>query len=85
MLGAYFVLSRHGRVLTYIFLFFIFPLPAYLFLGIWFVFQLLVGGLSFVAPRRAAASRTSRTSAASSSAYSTVRLFAAGPAAGRRY
>jgi rhomboid family protein len=48
VLGAYFVLFRHGRVLTYIFPFFIFPLPAYLFLGIYFVMQALVGGLSFV-------------------------------------
>jgi membrane associated rhomboid family serine protease len=48
VLGAYFVLFRHGRVLTYVFPFFIFPLPAYLFLGIYFVMQALVGGLSFV-------------------------------------
>ena len=48
VLGAYFVLFRHGYVLTYVFPFFIFPLPAYLFLGIYFVMQALVGGLSFV-------------------------------------
>ncbi len=48
VLGAYFVLFRHGRVLTYIFPIFIFPLPAFVFLGIYFVMQALVGGLSFV-------------------------------------
>jgi membrane associated rhomboid family serine protease len=48
VLGAYFVLHPHGRVLTYIFPFFIFPLPAVIFLGIYFVMQAFVGGLSFV-------------------------------------
>jgi membrane associated rhomboid family serine protease len=48
VLGAYFVLFRHGYVLTYVFPFFIFPLPAFLFLGIYFVMQAFVGGLSFV-------------------------------------
>jgi hypothetical protein len=48
VLGAYFVLHPHGRVLTYVFPFFIFPLPAVLFLGIYFVMQAFVGGLSFV-------------------------------------
>jgi rhomboid family protein len=48
VLGAYFVLHPHGRVLTYVFPFFIFPLPAVVFLGIYFVMQAFVGGLSFV-------------------------------------
>ena len=48
VLGAYFVLHPHGRVLTYVFPFFIFPLPAVIFLGIYFVMQAFVGGLSFV-------------------------------------
>ena len=47
VLGAYFVLHPHGRVLTYVFPFFIF-LPAVIFLGIYFVMQAFVGGLSFV-------------------------------------
>jgi membrane associated rhomboid family serine protease len=52
VLGAYFVLFPHGRVLTLIFPFFIFPLPAGLFLGIYFVMQALVGGLSFLSPEQ---------------------------------
>jgi hypothetical protein len=48
VLGAYFVLHPHGRVLTYVFPIFIFPLPAVIFLGIYFVMQAFVGGLSFV-------------------------------------
>jgi len=50
VLGAYFVLVRGSRVLTYIPPFFIFPLPAVFFLGFWFVLQLFVGGYSFVQP-----------------------------------
>jgi membrane associated rhomboid family serine protease len=50
VLGAYFVLFPHGRVLTFIFPFFIFPLPAFLFLGIYFAMQAFVGGLSFLSP-----------------------------------
>ena len=48
VLGAYFVLHPNGRVLTYVFPFFVFPLPAVIFLGIYFVIQAFVGGLSFV-------------------------------------
>ena len=48
VLGAYFVLHPHGRVITYVFPFFIFSLPAVIFLGIYFVMQAFVGGLSFV-------------------------------------
>jgi rhomboid family protein len=50
VLGAYFVLFPHGRVLTLILPFFVFPIPAFVFLGIYFVLQALVGGLSFVSP-----------------------------------
>jgi len=52
VLGAYFVLFPHGRVLTLILPFFLFPLPASLFLGIYFVLQALVGGLSFMSPEQ---------------------------------
>ena len=52
VLGAYFVLFPGGRVLTLILPVFIFPLPASLFLGIYFVMQALVGGLSFLSPEQ---------------------------------
>ncbi len=50
VLGAYFVLHPHGRVLTFVFPFFLFEIPAVVFLGIYFLMQLVVGGLSFVSP-----------------------------------
>jgi membrane associated rhomboid family serine protease len=50
VLGAYLVLYPRGTVLTYIFPVFVFPIPAVVFLGIYFVMQLFVGGLSFVSP-----------------------------------
>ena len=52
VLGAYFVLFPRGRVLTLILPVFIFPLPASLLLGIYFVMQALVGGLSFLSPEQ---------------------------------
>ena len=53
VLGAYFVLLPRARVLTAIFLGFIFfmqEIPALLFLGVWFLFQLWQGGFSVVHP-----------------------------------
>ncbi len=50
VLGAYFVLVRHSKVLTFIPPFFIFPVPAMIFLGIYFVYQLVIGGYSFLHP-----------------------------------
>jgi membrane associated rhomboid family serine protease len=50
VLGAYFVLVRHSSVLTFIPPFFIFPIPSMIFLGIYFVYQLVVGGFSFLQP-----------------------------------
>jgi rhomboid family protein len=50
VLGAYFVLIPRGRVLTFILPFFFFELPAMIFLGFWFVYQLVLGGYSFVQP-----------------------------------
>jgi membrane associated rhomboid family serine protease len=50
VLGAYFVLLPNARVLTAIFLIFFRELPAVLFLGIWFFFQLWQGGFAIVHP-----------------------------------
>jgi membrane associated rhomboid family serine protease len=50
VLGAYFILVPHGKVLTFIPPFFIFPIPAFIFLGVYFVFQLIIGGYSFMRP-----------------------------------
>ena len=53
VLGAYVLLLPTASVLTAIFLgffFFLQQVPAILFLGIWFIFQLLEGGFSLVHP-----------------------------------
>jgi len=42
VLGAYFVLYPQSRVLTLVFVFLV-RIPAYVFLGIWFLFQLVEG------------------------------------------
>jgi membrane associated rhomboid family serine protease len=49
VLGAYFVLYPRSRVLTLVF---VFPvrIPAYVFLGVWFLFQLVEGNLGLFAP-----------------------------------
>jgi membrane associated rhomboid family serine protease len=52
VLGAYIVLYPHGSVLTWIAPIFVIPIPAMLYLGIWFVFQLIEGSASFTAPER---------------------------------
>jgi membrane associated rhomboid family serine protease len=51
VLGAYFVLLPWARVLTFVFPFFFFEIPALVFLGLWFIFQLIEGGFSFVQPQ----------------------------------
>lgn len=51
VLGAYFILVPHSMVLTLVLPFFLFPLPAWIFLGVYFVYQALIGGLSFVQPQ----------------------------------
>jgi membrane associated rhomboid family serine protease len=51
VLGAYLVLIPRGRVLTFVLPFFFFELPAMVFLGIWFIFQLVAGGYAFVQPQ----------------------------------
>jgi membrane associated rhomboid family serine protease len=50
VLGAYFVLLPHARVLTLLFGFLPVPVSAVLFLGFWFVFQLWQGGFSLTQP-----------------------------------
>jgi len=49
VLGAYFVLLPRASVLTLIGFFFV-PLPAFFFLGIWFLLQLWTGGFSLTHP-----------------------------------
>jgi membrane associated rhomboid family serine protease len=49
VLGAYLVLLPNAMVLTLVF-FFILPVPAFLFLGFWFLFQVWEGGFSLVQP-----------------------------------
>ena len=53
VLGAYFVLIPHAKVVTVIFVLIIFirEFPAWIFLGVWFLLQLWSGGLSFVEPQ----------------------------------
>jgi membrane associated rhomboid family serine protease len=50
VLGAYFLLVPHAKVLTLVPPFLFFEIPAWIFLGIYFVFQLIIGGYSFVHP-----------------------------------
>jgi membrane associated rhomboid family serine protease len=49
VLGAYLVLLPNATVLALLF-FFLVPVPAFLFLGFWFLFQLWEGGFSLVQP-----------------------------------
>jgi rhomboid family protein len=51
VLGAYLILLPGARVLVWSF-FFIFEVPALLFLGFWFLFQLWSGGFSLLQPER---------------------------------
>jgi membrane associated rhomboid family serine protease len=50
VLGAYLVLLPNASVLTLVF-YFLIEVPAFLFLGFWFVFQLWEGGFSLVEPQ----------------------------------
>lgn len=51
VLGAYLLLYPRGRVLTWIVPVFLFEIPAFIYLGLWFVFQLIDGGYAFVHPQ----------------------------------
>ena len=50
VLGAYILLHPRGWVLTWIAPIFVFPIPAIVYLGLWFVLQLVQGSASFVQP-----------------------------------
>jgi membrane associated rhomboid family serine protease len=50
VLGAYFVLYPGSRVLTLVFVFLV-RIPAWVFLGLWFVFQLVEGDLGLLSAR----------------------------------
>jgi membrane associated rhomboid family serine protease len=50
VLGAYFLLLPHARVVTLLFGFLPVPISAMFFLGFWFVFQLWQGGFSLTRP-----------------------------------
>ena len=52
VLGAYILLLPNARVLTLVFFFFV-EIPAFWFLGIWFLFQILDGGLALEHPQAA--------------------------------
>jgi hypothetical protein len=49
VLGAYFVLYPGSRILTLVFVFLV-RIPAYVFLGVWFLYQLVEGNLGLLAP-----------------------------------
>jgi membrane associated rhomboid family serine protease len=51
VLGAYLVLLPTARVLTLVF-FFVIEVPAFFFLGFWFLFQLWFGGVSLTVPEQ---------------------------------
>ncbi len=50
VLGAYVLIHPGGRVLTWIAPIFFIPIPAFIYLGLWFLFQLWEGGYSFTHP-----------------------------------
>jgi hypothetical protein len=69
VLGAYWVLYPGSRVTTWIFPVFVVKIPAWIWLGLWFLYQLIEGSFGlFNAKANGAASRSSPTSAGSSSA-----------------
>ena len=51
LLGAYILLYPGGKVLTLILPIFFIEIPAFLYLGVWFLFQLWDGGLSLAHPQ----------------------------------
>jgi membrane associated rhomboid family serine protease len=50
VLGAYFLLLPHAKVLTLVFFFLFLEIPAVFFLGLWFLFQLWSGSYSILHP-----------------------------------
>ena len=56
VMGAYFLLFRQSMVLVFIPFFFVAPIvevPAYIFLGVWFLLQFFSGAFSVLGPRAA--------------------------------
>ena len=77
VLGAYLVLLPTARVLTII-IFFLIEVPAFLFLGFWFLFQLWSGGLSLTQPEAGGGVAFFAHIGGFAFGLLTVRLFAAG-------
>jgi hypothetical protein len=78
VLGAYFLLHPHGRVTTLVLPFFLFQIPAMIFLGIYFLYQLLIGGYAFVHPEAGGGVAYFAHLGGIAFGLLTVRLFAAG-------
>jgi membrane associated rhomboid family serine protease len=78
VLGAYFLLLPQGKVLTLILPFFLFEIPAVVFLGIYFIYQLVIGGYSFVHPEAGGGVAYFAHLGGIAFGLVTVRLFAAG-------
>ena len=74
VLGAYLVFLPTAKVLTLVF-YFLLEVPAFLFLGFWFLSSSGKAGSRSPSRRSAGASRSSRMWAASSSVSLTVRIF----------
>jgi membrane associated rhomboid family serine protease len=69
VLGAYYILYPGSRVTTWIFPVFLVRIPAWVYLGLWFLYQFIEANFGlFNAKANGAASRSSPTSAGSSSA-----------------
>jgi membrane associated rhomboid family serine protease len=78
VLGAYFLLHPHGRITTFVLPFFLFQVPATVFLGIYFLYQLLIGGYAFVHPEAGGGVAYFAHIGGIAFGLLTVRLFAAG-------
>lgn len=78
VLGAYFILHPHGRITTFVVPFFLFQVPAMVFLGIYFLYQLLIGGYAFVHPEAGGGVAYFAHIGGIAFGLLTVRLFAAG-------
>jgi len=78
VLGAYFLLHPHGRITTFVLPFFLFQVPAMVFLGIYFLYQLLIGGYAFVHPEAGGGVAYFAHLGGIAFGLLTVRLFAAG-------
>ncbi|HWM13241.1 MAG TPA: rhomboid family intramembrane serine protease [Gaiellaceae bacterium] len=78
VLGAYFLLHPYGRITTFVVPFFLFQVPAMVFLGIYFLYQLLIGGYAFVHPEAGGGVAYFAHIGGIAFGLLTVRLFAAG-------